>query len=197
MKRARVLAGSLALLVAAGCDEARPTTSAAAAPAASADFSNPSSIFQQEAEHGREHAAERATPRRVPSDVALPKAARSKLTSLHVSSAKDGVLMEKVGDAWQTQYTPRCLVDEAKLTAALGNLVRLTRRPTEQRITAGGDFELRIVARAGHDKLLELDIGPRTERGQLMQLGDGTTYDVKGFDAALFPADSRAWCRKP
>ncbi len=196
MKRARSLAGLLVVFV-AGCDEARPTTSAPPAPATSADFSNPSSIFQQEAEHGREYALERASPRPAPSNVALPKEARSKLTSLHVSSAKDGVLMEKVGDVWQTQYTPRCVVDDTKLTAALGNLASLTRRPTEQRITSGQDFVLRIVARAGHDKLLELDIGPRTERGQLMKLGDANTFEVKGFDVALFPADSRAWCRKP
>jgi hypothetical protein len=181
----------------AACDDARPTTSAPPVPAASADFSNPSSIFQQEAEHHGEHAFERRAPQSAPSSVALPKEARVKLTSLHVSSAKDGVLMEKVGDVWQTQYTPRCLVDDAKLTAALNNLAVLSRSPTDQRIASGQAFVLRIVARSGRDKLLELDIGPRTKLGQLIQLADGTTYDVKGLELALFPAESRAWCRKP
>ncbi|HEY6079363.1 MAG TPA: hypothetical protein VIW29_11200 [Polyangiaceae bacterium] len=196
MNQASTLAALLVAL-AAGCDDQRPRVSAPAASASPADFSNPSSLFQQEAEHQREHAAERPAPRPAPSSVALSKVARAELTSLHVSSLKDGVMLEKVGDAWQTKYTPRCLVDERMLSAALDNLASLTRSETGQRVISGPDFVLSIVARAGLAKLLVLDVGPATQQGQLMQLGDGSTWDVKGFKPALFPADSRAWCRKP
>jgi hypothetical protein len=144
-------------------------------------------------EHDEPH--EQARPRVVaPSVVSLSQAARARVTALYISSARDGVTLKKTAVGWETAYAPYCQVAPGRVEAALDALMPLTAVETQARIASGQDFTLKVVAYAEQNKLLKLALGPQTPDGQLVQLDDGTTLALRGFQAQLLPAEPQFWC---
>ncbi len=105
--------------------------------------------------------------------------------------------MRRRGSSWITAGDAGCTVPESRIERAFDNLAGLEAVKTEQQPADGNAFELQIVALMGEDIALQLEVASRNEKGDLVQLYDGSRYRMRGLDRALWSPHPADWCREP
>jgi hypothetical protein len=185
-----LLLGCLSLL---GCSR-KPAPAEHQPSGAEASSASPA-VSAGSAAPAAEHEDPEPTPRVIaPSTITLSKEARTRVSSLYISGPDDGVTVNKTPTGWQTAYAPHCQVPAPRVDAALDSLMKQSSIPTARHIESGGDFVLKVVVYAGTEKLLKFALGPHTEHGQLAQMDDGSTVELRGFKAELLPSNPQLWC---
>jgi hypothetical protein len=127
----------------------------------------------------------------------LSAKARRDVTTLRVSAPVGGVILRRRETGWTVAGQSGCTVPASRIERALDNLASLKAEPTGDRPVDGNSFELEIVAEAGEARALSLDVADHGERGDLVQLVDGSTLRVKGLDRELWSLNPRDWCDSP
>lgn len=138
--------------------------------------------------------AGRAPPTRARS---LTEEGRKRLTALRVSAHVGSVSIRKHDGVWKVTGRNECLVPTERMERALEQLSELRSLPTTERPLDGRSFELQIVALAGEERVLHLDVADRAAEGDLVQLPDSTTYRVQGLDRELWSPRPLDWCTEP
>jgi hypothetical protein len=123
--------------------------------------------------------------------------ARERLTALRVSAHVGSVILRSRATGWFTSGENGCRVPASRMKRALDDLTSLKAEPTSERPANGQSFELQIVAEMGEERALYLDVAGHGERGDLVQLVDGSTFRVRGLERDLWSPNPRDWCVDP
>jgi hypothetical protein len=107
------------------------------------------------------------------------------------------VILYNQGSNWVTAGENGCPVPKSRIERALDNLTILKAEPTSERPTGGDSFEFQIAAEAGDERALSLDVASHGERGDLVQLIDGSTWRVRGLERDVWSTNPRDWCVDP
>ena len=178
-----------------GCDRASEerdaSTVSSATPAAA-----PSRPADPHAEHDCRTAHPYVPPAGPPA-VALSAKVRRDVTALRVFAHEGAVILRRRETGWIAAGQNGCIVPASRIERALDNLASLKAEPTSDRPVDGNSFELQIVAESEQERALTLDIAGHGERGDLVQLIDGSTLRVKGLDRELWSPNPRDWCVDP
>jgi hypothetical protein len=187
---------SAILLAMSGCDaakEAAPHSVASVQLSASA-----ATEVHSEENCTLDHSLDSATPRPARTHArALSSEGRARLTALRVSAHVGSVSLRKRGEAWIVSGKNECTVPPRRMQSALDQLSALKSLPTSERPQDGNSFELQIVALAGEERVLHLDVAGRGPEGDLVQLPDYGTFHVQGLDRELWSSRPQDWCAEP
>jgi hypothetical protein len=180
----------------ASCDR---TTEARDAPPVSSftPAAQPSSSADAHADHDCRTAHPEQAPPFGPAAFALNARARKDVTTLRVSAPVGGVILRRRETGWIAAGQDGCTVPASRIERALDNLASLKAEPTGDRPIAGNSFELQIVAEAGQERAFYLDVAGHGERGDHVQLVDGSALLVKGLERELWSTNPRDWCADP
>jgi hypothetical protein len=132
-----------------------------------------------------------------PPAVALNAKVRRDVTTLRIFAHVGAVILRRGEPGWVVAGQSGCSVPASRIERALDNLARLKAEPTGDRPVDGNSFELQIVAEIGEERALSLDVAGHGERGDLMQLIDGSTLRVRGLERDLWSPNPRDWCVDP
>jgi hypothetical protein len=127
----------------------------------------------------------------------LSAKARRDVTTLRISAHVGSVILRRAETGWVAAGQNGCSVPVSRVERALDNLTSLQAERTGERPVDGNSFELQIVAEVGGERTISLDVAGRGERGDLVQLVDGSTSRVRGLDRELWSPDPRDWCVNP
>ena len=129
--------------------------------------------------------------------MALGAKARRDLTTLRISARVGAVILRRGETGWATAGQNGCTIPASRIERALDNLTSLKAEPTGDHPVDGNSFELQIVAEIGQERALYLDLAGHGERGDLVQLIDGSTLHVRGLERELWSPNPRDWCMDP
>jgi hypothetical protein len=90
-----------------------------------------------------------------------------------------------------------CSVPLPRLERAFDNLARVRAVPTNESLPDGTAFQLQITLLIDEERALHLEIADRNEKGDFVQLADGSIVRLQGLDRALWSPNPVDWCRKP
>ncbi len=117
--------------------------------------------------------------------------ARALVTTLRVSAHIGSVIARKQAETWTIAGPQGCTVAAERIERAFDNLGALTAESSDERPSS---FELQVGVLIGEERVLHFDMAYRRDGQDLVQLGDGTRFWIRGFDRDLWSADPRAWC---
>jgi hypothetical protein len=106
------------------------------------------------------------------------------------------VILRKQGSTWVTAGQGGCTVPPRRIGRALDELARLKAVKTDEQPADGRAFELQIIAQMGDDIGLQLDVANRSDRGDLVQLFDGSRYRIRGLDRSFWSPRPADWCKR-
>ncbi len=132
-----------------------------------------------------------------PPAIALSATARRDVTTLRISAHVGSVILRRGETGWVAAGQNGCPVPASRIERALDGLSSLKAEPTSERPVDGNSFELQIVAQIGEERALSLDVAGHGERGDLVQLVDGSTLRVRGLDRNLWSPNPSDWCGAP
>jgi hypothetical protein len=132
-----------------------------------------------------------------PPAIALSPQVRVALTKVRVSAHIGGVSIWKEGNAWVMHGRDGCSVPLPRLERAFDNLARVRAVPTNESLPDGTAFQLQITLLIDEERALHLEIADRNEKGDFVQLADGSIVRLQGLDRALWSPNPVDWCRKP
>jgi hypothetical protein len=191
--RTLALCACSCMLGLASCDPASKPSSSSSPSASDASLS----AVDGHADHDCEVAHPPRKPEPAVTATALSPDARQRLTTLRVSAHVGSVILRRQGSSWVTAGQNGCTVPPSRIERALDNLASLKAEPTAERPVDGNSFELQIVAQVGEERALYLDVADHGERGDLVQLVDGSTFRVRGLERELWSPNPRDWCGDP
>jgi hypothetical protein len=116
------------------------------------------------------------------------------VTTLRISAPVGAVILRRRENGWVAAGQDGCTVPASRIERALDNLTNLKAETTGDRAVEGNSFELQIVVEIGQERALSLDVAGRGERGDLVQLVDGSTLRVRGLERELWSPHPRDWC---
>ena len=204
--RSRSHEGSLDLVAVLACAAlAMPLASCDRAPeardASPVSSSTPAAAPPRAADAHADHDCRTVDPPYVPPAgppaVALSAKVRRDVTTLRIFAHVGAVILRRGERGWVVAGQSGCSVPASRIERALDNLGSLKAEPTGDRPVDGSSFELQIVAQVGEERALSLDVAGHGERGDLVQLVDGSTFRVRGLERELWSPNPRDWCADP
>jgi hypothetical protein len=191
-----VLACTALAMLLESCDRA-PEARDASPVSSSTPAAAPSSAADAHADHDCRTAHPPYVPPAGPPAAALSAKVRRDVTTLRIFAHVGAVILRRRETGWVAAGQSGCSVPESRIERALDNLASLKAEPTGERPVDGNSFELQIVAEIGEERALSLDVADHGERGDLVQLIDGSTLRVRGLQRELWSPNPRDWCVGP
>ena len=180
----------------ASCDRA-PEARDASPVSSSTPTAGPSSAADAHDDHDWRTAHPPYVPPAGPPAVALSAKVRRDVTTLRIFAHVGAVILRRGETGWVAAGQNGCSVPASRIERALDDLASLKAEPTSERPVDGNSFELQIVAQVGEERALSLDVAGHGERGDLVQLVDGSTLRVRGLERELWSPNPRDWCVDP
>ena len=191
-----VLACTALAMLLGSCDRA-PEARDVSPVSSSTPAAAPSSAADAHADHDCRTAHPPYVSPAGPPAVALSAKVRRDVTTLRIFAHVGAVILRRGETGWVAAGQSGCPVPVSRIERALDNLASLKAEPTGDRPVDGNSFELQIVAEIGKERALSLDVADHGERGDLVQLVDGSTLRVRGLERELWSPNPRDWCVDP
>jgi hypothetical protein len=180
----------------ASCDRAAESRDASPA-SSSTPAAAPSSAADAHADHDCRTAHPPYVPPAGPPAIALSARVRRDVTTLRIFAYVGAVILRRGETGWVVAGQSGCSVPASRIERALDNLGSLKAEPSGERPVDGSSFELQIVAQVGEERALSLDVAGHGERGDLVQLIDGSAIWMRGLERELWSPNPRDWCGDP
>lgn len=146
--------------------------------------------------HSEHDCASHAAPKPHPGASATSLQSHDALRAdkIRVSAHQGGALLRKQGGAWNLVGKRGCRVADETVSRALANLSQLTVGKQLPSWPAAAPFELQLDVTSGDETLLHLELSPRRDDVDMVQLLGGDVFELRGLDRNLWSSEAATWC---